>query len=63
MNSDNVPLQNNATTIQTEMSFTRAEQPVVKNEIDLFGVLLNKKSVRLDFYFIGTLHKFNLPFI
>ena len=45
------------------MSFTRAEQPVVKNEIDLFGVLLNKKSVRLDFYFLGTLHKFNLPFI
>ena len=61
MNSDE--LRNNATTIQTETSFTMVGQPVEKNEIDIFGVLLNKKSVRLDFYFIGTLHKFNLPFI
>ena len=49
--------------IHNEASFTSPEELVEKNEIDMFGTLLDRQQPTLDIFFVGSLHKFNLPLI
>lgn len=49
--------------VHNETSFTRPEQLVEKNEIDMFGTLFDRQQPTLDLFFVGSLHKFNLPLV
>lgn len=49
--------------VESETSFKYAKQNVEKNEIDIFGTLLNHRKTSLDLYFVGPLQSFNKPFI
>ena len=49
--------------LYTETNFTDITQNVEKNEIDMFGGLLDKTHVYLDLYFVGSLYQFNIPIV
>ena len=60
---DDIAAQRSQQNYHSEQSFREVSDLVEKNEIDMYGTLLDHQKTCLDFYFVGSLQNFNLPLI